>query len=121
MIYHDTIEVALDRNERYISNQKNGFSESFRHGSENNWRADRSSGIVYLIRLRVLSRLQSEEEFINPSLSSLKNVIIKISAKSGVRLRTVEDHKQVIRNYYKWKLSPSESAEKAGWIHIGET
>ena len=48
--------------------------------------------MFYLIRLRVLSRMESEEEFLNPTITGLKSIIMKLSAKSTISPRTVEDY-----------------------------
>ena len=119
MIYKDTIEQELDRNERYISSKK--VRDSLKAFATDLKVKDNLTDhriMFYLIRLRVLSRMESEEEFLNPTITGLKSIIMKLSAKSTISPRTVEDYKQAIRKYYTWKLSPSDFAEKVGWIHV---
>jgi integrase/recombinase XerD len=119
MIYKDTIEQELDRNRRYISSKKIRDSlEAFAMDLKVKDSLTDHRVMFYLIRLRVLSHMESEEEFLNPTVASLKSIIMKLSAKSTISPRTVEDYKQAIRKYYKWKLPPSEFAEKVGWIHV---
>ena len=119
MIYKNTIEQELDRNRRYISSKKIRDSlEAFAMDLKVKDNLTDHRVMFYLIRLRVLSRMESEEEFLNPTVASLKSIIMKLSAKSTISPRTVEDYKQAIRKYYKWKLPPSEFAEKVGWIHV---
>ena len=119
MIYKDTIEQELDRNRRYISSKKIRDSlEAFAMDLKVKDNLTDHRIMFYLIRLRVLSRMENEEEFLNPTVAGLKSIIMKLSAKSTISPRTVEDYKQAIRKYYTWKLSPSDFAEKVGWIHV---
>ena len=56
--------------------------------------------------------------FLNPSIEDLKSVIVKLQSKSNISPRTVEDYKQAIRKYYKWKLSDREFQKRVQWIKV---
>ena len=118
-IYKDTIEQELDRNERLVSSKK--IRESLVEFATDLKVQDGLTDhriMFYLIRLRVLSRMLSEEEFLNPTVTGLKKVIMNLSGNNAISPRTVEDYKQAIRKYYAWKLSSAEFAERVAWIHV---
>ena len=65
MIYKDTIEQELDRNRRYISSKKIRDSlEAFAMDLKVKDSLTDHRVMFYLIRLRVLSHMESEEEFL---------------------------------------------------------
>ena len=73
MIYKDTIEQELDRNRRYISSKKIRDSlEAFAMDLKVKDNLTDHRIMFYLIRLRVLSRMESEEEFLNPTITGLE-------------------------------------------------
>ena len=139
MIYSDTVERELKRNEEYIKNKAvreslKAFARDLK--AENSLTDHRV--IFYLIRLRVLSRML-KGKFLNPSAEDLKSVIMQLPQKSkrfdsntpqknkkpdskdaheSISPRTVEDYKQAIRRFYKWKMPDAEFQEKVAWIHV---
>ena len=82
MIYSDTVERELKRNEEYIKNKAvreslKAFARDLK--AENSLTDHRV--IFYLIRLRVLSRML-KGKFLNPSAEDLKSVILQLPQKS---------------------------------------
>jgi integrase/recombinase XerD len=119
MIYNTSIEQELGRNEKYIKSK--AIRDSLRVFAMDLKVQDGLTDhrvMFYLIRLRVLSRIETETEFLNPTVESLKTAIMKQSAKPNISPRTVEDYKQAMRKYYSWKLSPAEFQAKVAWIHV---
>ncbi|MCI2412627.1 MAG: hypothetical protein MPI47_04820, partial [Cuniculiplasma sp.] len=118
MIYKDTVEQELERNERLIGIKPISDSlKSFATDLKIQEGLTDHRIIFYLIRLRVLSKMMPDV-FLNPSMEDLKSAIVNLQSKSNISPRTVEDYKQAIRKYYKWKLSDREFQKRVQWIKV---
>lgn len=118
MIYNNTVERELARNERLIGIKS--FTDSLKSFAMDLKIQEGLTDhriIFYLIRLRVLSKMMPDV-FLNPSIDDLKSVITQLSSKTNISPRTVEDYKQAIRKYYKWKLSDKEFHKRVQWIKV---
>ncbi len=118
MIYKDTVEQELERNERLIGIKPITDSlKSFATDLKIQEGLTDHRIIFYLIRLRVLSKMMPDV-FLNPSMEDLKSAIVNLQSKANISPRTVEDYKQAIRKYYKWKLSDREFQKRVQWIKV---
>ena len=118
MIYQDTVEQELERNERLIGIKPITDSlKSFATDLKIQEGLTDHRIIFYLIRLRVLSKMMPDV-FLNPSMEDLKSAIVNLQSKANISPRTVEDYKQAIRKYYKWKLSDREFQKRVQWIKV---
>ena len=118
MIYKDTVEQELERNERLIGIKPITDSlKSFATDLKIQEGLTDHRIIFYLIRLRVLSKMMPDV-FLNPSMEDLKSTIVNLQSKANISPRTVEDYKQAIRKYYKWKLSDREFQKRVQWIKV---
>ena len=118
MIYLDTVEAELKRNEKYIESKDIRDSlKTFATDLKVQEGLTDHRIIFYLIRLRMLSRM-IPDVFLNPSADDLKSAIVQLSAKPNLSPRTVEDYKQAMRKFYKWKLSSKEFQKRIAWIRV---
>lgn len=117
MIYDDTIDKEFERNDRLIANAEvrkriKAFAADMK--VEENLSDHRI--MFYLIRLRTMYNLMPDT-FLSPTKDDIKDLIRKLSERH-TSPRTVEDHKQAIRKFYKWHLSEDEYLQTAAWIKI---
>ena len=117
MIYKLTIEDELKRNQRLIPNKESAniisrFARDLKLEGLSDHRV-----IFYIIRLRKISRLM-ENNFLNPSLEDIKDLIAALSSDKKIGPRTVEDHKQAIRRFYQWKMTENEFETTLSWMKI---
>ncbi|MCL4320905.1 MAG: site-specific integrase [Candidatus Thermoplasmatota archaeon] len=118
MIYNTSVERELERNEKLIGSKTVRDSlKSFSMDLKIQEGLTDHRVIFYLIRLRVISRM-IPDVFLNPSIEDLKSVIMQLSANQKISPRTVEDYKQALRKYYKWKLSDKEFQKRVQWIRV---
>ena len=118
MIYQDTVEQELERNQRLIGIRAITDSlKSFATDLKIQEGLTDHRIIFYLIRLRVLSKMMPDV-FLNPSIEDLKSAIVSLQSRPDISPRTVEDYKQAIRKYYKWKLSDKEFQKRVQWIKV---
>jgi integrase len=117
VIYKDTVIAELKRNEKYIKNNEiikvlTSFSRDLKLEGLSDHRI-----MFYLIRLRGVVNM-IPDSFLDPSIEDLKTVVVNLSSNEKISPRTVEDYKQALRKFYKWRMSQREFNKKISWIKV---